>query len=121
WNVQGGQLQQPSTYSEFVETFQEISEIEIPRHLYLFDIRICEPVMQFSQKPSVSNSSLQIAVEFFGAGGEFCCHGLHRSQISKLGICKRRRLLGPCMSSPWCAQSHSACRPKASQATALQV
>jgi hypothetical protein len=29
------------------------------------------------------NSSLQKAVEFFGAAGEFCCHSLHRSQISK--------------------------------------
>ena len=47
-------MQQPSTYSEFVETFQEISEIEIPRHLYLVDIRICEPVV-----PSMSKEDFE--------------------------------------------------------------
>jgi hypothetical protein len=33
-------------------------------------------------KQDVQNSSLLKAVEFFGAAGEFCCHSLHRSQIS---------------------------------------
>jgi hypothetical protein len=28
-------------------------------------------------------SSLQKAAEFFGVAGEFRCHSLHRSQISK--------------------------------------
>jgi hypothetical protein len=34
-------------------------------------------------KQSVLNSSLQKAVEFFGAAGDLCCHSLHRSQISQ--------------------------------------
>ena len=34
-------------------------------------------------KEGVENSSLLEAEEFFGAAGEFCCHSLHRPQISK--------------------------------------